>query len=71
MNLKELKELNEKFIKGREGLTNDELEILIATYENFTNSLDFLDSTFSLFKKELWARLEMLQGFKRSREIKS
>jgi hypothetical protein len=64
------KEANDKFIKGREGLTDGELSALICRYNQLIDLTDFLDTDFNIFKKELNRRCELLQGFDNARRVK-
>jgi hypothetical protein len=65
-----LKELNEKFVRGREGLTDEELFELLNLYKLLIARSSSLDSDFSLFRKELNRRYEILEQFELQRKIK-
>jgi len=62
------KEANEKFVKGKEGLTDGELCALLNLYKELIQAVFYLDSDFSLFKKELNRRYELLHSFAESRK---
>jgi hypothetical protein len=72
MNVKDMKDLNEKFVRGKiingEFLNDNDLETLLRFYEEITILSDYLDSDFRLFRKELYNRLEVLKGYKESRK---
>lgn len=72
MNVKDMKDLNEKFVRGKiingEFLNDKDLETLLRFYEEITILSDYLDSDFRLFRKELYNRLEVLKGYKESRK---
>jgi hypothetical protein len=65
-----IKETNEKFMRGREGLTDGELCGLLGFYKTLTEYSNELDSDFSLFRKELNRRYEILEQFELQRKIK-
>ena len=60
------KELNQKFVDG-DPLTDDELGRILLIYKYLSESLEFLDPPFKLFKGEIYRRYEILKGFKEAR----
>ena len=70
VNTKEITDLNERFVRnplGNGGINNEELEILIRFYDDLCRDSEILDSAFSLFRKELYSRYDVLKGFKAAR----
>ena len=63
------REINDKFIIGREGLSDEELVMLISHYQNVIFYMNDLDSDFNLCKKELHRRVELLESWFRERKI--
>lgn len=65
-----IKEANDKFLQGKEGLTDEELCGLLSFYKSLCEDIKPLDSDFALFKKELNRRYELLWQFEfhRARE---
>lgn len=68
----DLKDLNEKFVSGKiingEFLNDNDLEILINYYKRLTSDSDSLDSSFSLYRKELYNRLGVLKAYEEARK---
>ena len=64
-----LKETNEKFIRGKDGLTDGDLCGLLNFYKNLNDVADELDSDFSLFQKEIRRRYEVLRSFEEARKV--
>lgn len=58
-----IKEANDKFLQGKEGLTDEELGGLLSFYKSLCENTKSLDSDFALFKKELNRRYEILWQF--------
>ncbi len=63
-----IKETNEKFVKGKEGLTDGELIDLMNLYRGLIEIMSDLDSDFALCKKELNRRYSELKGFDDARK---
>jgi hypothetical protein len=63
-----IKEVNEKFVRGRDGLTEGDLTGLLSLYKDTLNNLENLDSDFTLFKNEARRRYNMLLSFKEARK---
>ena len=61
-------ELNEKFLKAKESISDEELDELLSYYEMMDRRARLLDSSFDLFKTELRRRLDVLQGFWTARQ---
>ena len=66
--MQSMRELNERFVKGREGLTNEELDNLLCKYYDLGLMVDWLDPALSLFVSEIRKRHELLCSFKIARE---
>ena len=60
---------NEKFLNGREGLTDVELQTLIIFYQGLERETNPLDSKFEIFRDEIKRRLMVLERFKFHRNI--
>lgn len=64
-----LSEVNKKFLAGKP-LSDGELNSLLDNYFVAATFLDKIDdSAFFLFRWEINRRLEILEGFKREREL--
>lgn len=63
-----IKAINEKFLQGKDGLTDSELAVLMDFYATLDFSLEDIDSDFNLFKKEIRRRIDILRGFHYSRK---
>ena len=65
-----LSDTNEKFLKGREGLTDFELQALISFYQGLERETNPLDSKFEIFRDEIKKRLMVLEQFQFHRNLK-
>lgn len=68
MDMKELKVVHDKFIQGREGLEDFELDNLIEYYRLLETLTNVLGAEYGLMKRDIRLKLECLKNFEQARK---